>query len=286
LKALYGWLDQGQAVMCTVDKTQLPWRSGEFGLAQDPYHVLVTGRSGSTLSVDDDGQRVIDEAEFGLAWAGHRKGRYERTVIAPAADVDLPAALRAAIRTTVGHLTGPVLGNAFDVNFGFSGMARLAGALRDDRKAGWLQRFADPGAFATVVARLHDCLEIQYTAPGATRPLYADFLDESAGVLADDRIARAAAAFRESGQIWSRLAGQAAEVGDDLGDLAELAKRRLHVVITQGQAGRAEIQALTAEIAASGQTLPGEAERRSLLHAWAELVDTAHETEGHAIGTL
>jgi Domain of unknown function (DUF4872)/Butirosin biosynthesis protein H, N-terminal len=284
LTALRVRLDRGQAVMCAVDKTQLPWRAGQFGLAQDPHHCLVTERDGSTLTVDDgaDARYTIDEAQFGRAWAGYRKGRYERTVIAPGAEVDLPVALRSAIRTTVSHLTGPVLGNSFDVNFGFSGMARLGAALRDQRRAGWLQRFADPGAFATVVARLHDCLEVQYTAPGATRPLYADFLDEAASVLGDKRIGPAAAAFRESGQIWSRLAGQAAEVGDDLGELAELATRRLHVVITQGQAGRDEIRALSAEIAASGQTLPSEDERRSLLHELADLVDQARETEEHA----
>jgi hypothetical protein len=287
LKALHKLLDQGRAVMCAVDGTRLPWRAGEPGLAQDPYHVLVVGRAGPDLRVLDGATQEIDEQAFGNAWAGYAKGRHERAVIDSGAEVDLKAAVRAAIGTTGAHLTGPVLGHAFDVNFGFSGMSRLSAAMRDDRtKSGWLKRFADPGAFATVVPRLHDCLEVQHTAPGATRPLYADFLDEAAGGLGPDALGDAAALFRQAGQVWSRLAGQAAEIGDELGDLATLAAARMQVVITKGQAGRDEIRALSAEIAACGRALPAEPERRSLLAGWADLVDQARGIEERAVELL
>lgn len=48
-----------------------------------------------------------------------------------------------AVAMTCEHLTGPVLGNNFDVNFGFSGMRKLAEQLRDKGKKGWAQRWAD-----------------------------------------------------------------------------------------------------------------------------------------------
>lgn len=58
--------------------------------------------------------------------------------------------------------------------------------------------------------RLHACLEEEWTAPGATRPLYADFLDlvgrpEAAGL------------FRESARHWSELAVLARDAAPDAG---------------------------------------------------------------------
>jgi len=38
-------------------------------------------------------------------------------------------------------------------------------------------------AFFHGVRRLYECLELQFTAPGATRPSYAEFLDEAAPVV-------------------------------------------------------------------------------------------------------
>lgn len=104
-----------------------------------------------------------------------------------------------------------MLGNRFDVNFGFSGMEKLAAQLRDTRtKAGWERRFSAPEAFLAGTRRLYACLQEEWTAPGATRPLYADFLD---------LVARpeAAALFRESAGHWSRLAELARAAGRDAG---------------------------------------------------------------------
>jgi hypothetical protein len=66
----------------------------------------------------------------------------------PPSDLDLAAAVRQAIATTIAHLTGPVLGNTFDVNFGFSGMAKLAEQLRDGKgKTGWAPLVRRAGRF-------------------------------------------------------------------------------------------------------------------------------------------
>jgi hypothetical protein len=121
--------------------------------------------------------------------------------------VPLPEAVAGAVDGTVAHLTGPVLGNAFDVNFGFSGMRRLAAQLRDTTtKSGFTRRFASPEAFASMSRRLYECLEVQHTAPGATRPLYAEFLDEAAALTGRPGYAEAAGLFRASAAHWSALA--------------------------------------------------------------------------------
>jgi hypothetical protein len=63
--------------------------------------------------------------------------------------VDITAAVADALATTAAHLTGPVLGNSFDVNMGLSGMARLVADLRDGQtRKGWRKRFGDHRAYA------------------------------------------------------------------------------------------------------------------------------------------
>jgi hypothetical protein len=115
-------------------------------------------------------------------------------VAAPEA-MDLADAVADAVATTVAHLTGPVLRNAFDVNFGFSGMAKLAGDLRGVRgQAVWIHRFASDEGLEYVADRLDRCLQHEYTAQDAT-PLYADFLDEAAQTLGQAGFADAAASF-------------------------------------------------------------------------------------------
>ncbi|MFI8360849.1 BtrH N-terminal domain-containing protein [Streptomyces sp. NPDC085612] len=159
-------LDDGRPVFCTVDRSGLPWHgAGDEMAGGDPYTVVLAGHTGDTLWVEDGDRepRRISEEEFGAAWSGHRKGRHRMIVPTgpPAGEPDVEGAVAA----TADRLTGPVLGNRF-----------LAGT-----------------------GRLHACLEEEWTAPGATRPLYADFL-ELAGR------PEAAALFRESAGCWSAVA--------------------------------------------------------------------------------
>jgi hypothetical protein len=194
-------------LLCTVDRQLLPWQppAPDHASGAEPHTVVVA--DGVVLD-PPFGPRPLDLDAFLAAWAAHRKGRFHRVTLTGVSDVDLDAAARDAIDVTVAHLTGPVLGNAFDVNFGFSGMARLAGDLRDARtRKGFARRFASPDGRAHALRRLRECLEVQYTAPGGTRPIYADFLaltghDEAAGLI------------RRSGERWTALARATADVGD------------------------------------------------------------------------
>ncbi|WP_371614440.1 BtrH N-terminal domain-containing protein [Streptomyces sp. NBC_00454] len=214
-------LDAGAPVFCTVNRSALPWH-GPAAVAElaaaDPYVVVVVGYEGDTYYVEDGAATpyAIDREEFGAAWSGHKKGRHQMVVTTgkPAGEPDLDA----AIAHTVGRLTGPVLGNHFDVNFGFSGMEKFAAQLRDTTtKSGWERRFANPEAFALGTGRLHACLEEEWTAQGATRPLYADFLDLAGHP-------EAAGLFRSSGGQWSQLA-ELARTADPESDAA--ARREL-----------------------------------------------------------
>jgi hypothetical protein len=221
--ALRSTLDSGRPAVCAVARDGLPWHEDRGELyGQDPVEVAVVGADGATLYVDDEWTEplAIEEAEFVAAWSQYRKGKHSLLTIDGPGRPDLDTAVADAVATTCAHLTGPVLGNNFDVNFGFSGAHKLIGQLRDPKK-GWETRFA--GSFDGVMRRLHDCLEVEYAGPGALRPLYAEFLDEAGKALDRPRYAEAAALFREAGTRWSSVAAAAVDRQDRRALLDELA---------------------------------------------------------------
>ncbi|MFF3013249.1 BtrH N-terminal domain-containing protein [Streptomyces sp. NPDC057939] len=208
-------LDEGQPAFCVVDRSSLPWHEADPDAEMtgaDPYTVVIAGYDGDDLLIEDvaDTPHRIDREEFGAAWTAHRKGRHQ--LIVPTGPPEGEPDVEGAVASTVTHLTGPVLGNQFDVNFGFTGMEKFAAQLRDrTTKTGWERRFgSSPEAFREGAGRLYACLEEEWTAPGATRPLYADFLE-----LVDRP--EAAELFRRSARHWSDLAGLARAVDPNAG---------------------------------------------------------------------
>lgn len=294
LAALHSRLDAGQPVWCLVARDGLPWRATASALPADPYPVVVAGHRDGTYWLDDEAAapRPIPQEQFAAAWSAHRKGRHQRLVVADLAGApvatDLAGAVRSAIATTVAHLTGPVLGNAFDVNFGFAGMKRFAEQLRADRgKDAWTRRFAGPADLALALRRLYECLELQHTAPGATRPLYADFLDEAAGVLGDPTLPEAATLFRISAAHWSAIASRAAAALESSGPYAELIERRMLLMChpTGTDLAVRELSEQIEEFGTSGAGVPVDG-RDALFDELAELVDAARAAEEQAVALL
>jgi hypothetical protein len=223
--AALGKLDKalatGTPAQLLVAKGQLPWHpDGAPEEAADPYAVVVAGARNGAFLVDDQpgGPQVIEREDLARAWSAHRKGRHAMATVAEVpSNVELAEGVRAALRMTADHLTGPVLGNAFDVNFGLSGMAKLVTELREPRKkSGWTSRFGDPAKFGYANARLAECLTSAYTSPGGTRPLYAEFLEEASDFLDAPNLGSAAEAIASSGAEWHAIAdtARAAAEGD------------------------------------------------------------------------
>lgn len=292
LEKLRNALSDGRPAFATVDQSRLPWHGMEPGYGTDPYVVAVAGIQDDTLIIDDEGAHVMPAEAFATAWSAHRKGRHHMlTIESTGADIDLESAIRDALATTVAHLTGPVLGNNFDVNFGFSGMEKLGTALRDTRtKTGWPARFGSPVAFAHGVRRLYECLELERTAPGATRPVYADFLDDAAPLI-DNRLSEAAALFRASGRQWSALATLALDTTGVLGEYADVAEQRLALMFAHGPHATSEIQQLTKRLDAlvddyAANDPLGDAGRRDLFSAMADIVDSCLQLERQAVAVM
>ena len=210
-------LDEGRPALIVVGRGLMPWHEGVSDLeAADAYPVVVAGRTGNDYLVDDkiEQPRRIDRQALGAAWAAHRKGRFALTTVAALPPrVDLDSAIRAALGTTTAHLTGPVLGNYFDANVGLAGMAKLVAELRDTTtKTGWAKRLSAPLPFEMGMRRLAECLTWQHTAPGATRPMYAQFLTEAIRSTGLDLLPAAVSA-QQAGETWIRVADLAGSTG-------------------------------------------------------------------------
>jgi hypothetical protein len=252
------------------------------GIRHGPYTVVVAGYEGDTLHVDDESaaSHAISTEEFGAAWSAHKKGRHQ--MIVPTGQATHAPDVDGAIAVTAGHLTGPVLGNNFDVNFGLSGMEKLATQLRDTRtKTGWERRFGEPEPFFHAVRRLYECLEVEYTAPGTTRPLYADFLDLAGRP-------DAAALFRESARCWERVATLALETVSGLDAYTQICEQRMRLIMSRGEEAREEIRALGERadaLAAECEVLDTE-QRRHMFDEPAHIVDAATTFERRAVELL
>jgi hypothetical protein len=277
MTALRAAVERGKPVYVSVDRAGLPWHNDEAGLATEPYGIVVAGFEGDVVLVDDSAAvpHRLPVDEFAASWAGHRKGRHHRIVL-EAAGTGKPD-VEGAIATTVAHLTGPVLGNSFDANFGFSGMRRFSDQLRDGRtKSGWQRRFGSPESFGLAMRRLYECLELSGTAPGGSRPLYADFLDEVAGTLERPALSEAATLFRASGARWSALAARAEAHAGEYGELCE---RRMLLTMTG-----ADVRELDERLASLPPVPDLGADGRAVLFAeMADLVDAAHDLEVRAV---
>ncbi len=272
----------GGPVICTVDRTRLPWHglTGRWG--PEPYPVGVLGVEDGVVLLDDECVRPnpLPLQDFLGAWSSDKKSGHEMVTVGAGWRPDVED----AIRTTCAHLTGPVLGNNFDVNFGFSGMRRLAGQLRDPRgRQGWARRYADPGALFFALRRLHDCLEVEHGGPSATRPLYAEFLREVGRP-------EAAELFDAAGALWSGVAARAVSATPALAEYDDLVTERLRLLLHEGAAGAEQVGALNDRVDALEARMaadpPSPDAVRELFDRLADDVDAARDLEEQAVALL
>ena len=179
--------------------------------------VAVAGRDGDAFWID--GRAPVPTRLPAIDLAGRRaayKQAKHRLVTIGGADTkaDAVALLRRALADTATSYVEPAVPKSFQVNCGFAGLEKWQRLLTDgkDRKA-WPAIFPEGPRACAGLARTYEWIAC-LVAPGAGRPLYADFLDEASRVLGEASLGRAADGFREAGQRWSRLAEFIAAVDD------------------------------------------------------------------------
>jgi hypothetical protein len=206
------------------------------------YPVLVVGRrEDGTYLVDDRGQEplVVDPAV--MAAARGRISSYRNRIVevrpdGRAIDTDrLRRALEAGLADQVEHL------RSRSDSFSLPAWRKWARLMTDRRNAkAWPRVFAGGrGLFAALLSIVEAIDGGVGAAGGHLRDLYADGLDETAGILDRPALRDAATAWRASADRWEELA-DAAVPGEvvDSAEAVELSEE-IHDAVMAGEPGRA-----------------------------------------------
>jgi hypothetical protein len=283
-------LAAGRTPICTVDRAALPHQAwADRFPGADPYDVAVVGGRGDQLLVDDDCLEPIPVPadDFAAARAGHRKSRHRMVVVEGGPHrVDVAAAVRSAVAVTVHDLTEDVMPGNFAGNFGLRGLAKWADAVGDRSGAkGWYRLFDSGPAFGHAMRRLHDCLTVDHSSPGAMRPLYADFLASAATATGDAALREAAEGYARAGELWARIADAA--VTGAMAPYRSLLERRLALLLGRGAEAVDELEELAREVEALTAGLEvSAADRAAQLDAIADLAAQVVPVERAACAAL
>jgi hypothetical protein len=207
-KSLVKILNDGFTPIVWVEVTKLPY----MFLSGNPlaYHqVVVYGMEGDDVLVGDLGDSVIRMSMEELTEA--RNSNYApkfRTVVITEATAkpQLRETLSDRIRVTCSQMLEG-LGIA---NFGLAALNKWAKMLTNTKnKKGWPNCFPGGpplhGAMSSVFAQI----ELRGYGGSAFRGLYADFLDQAAGVLKKSALKKVAEQFRESEASWRAISDAA-----------------------------------------------------------------------------
>ena len=209
--ALDSQLERGLPAIVWIDTYTLghrgepQWRDGYGGPP-----LIVYERVGDSYAIDDlSTTRVLVPAER-LAAARARVGSYKHRLITidpERIDLDLRPAVEEGLRLQVEHLSER--SDSFSLP-AWRKWARMTTDVRN--KKGWPTVFADGLGTGSLRASIYT-----EAAHGAhLRGLYADFLDEAAGLLARDSLTEAAAAWRQAAGCWDQIVDAALAPGDEL----------------------------------------------------------------------
>jgi hypothetical protein len=175
LVCLARMLDAGRAVILPVARQSVPWLHADALTAHEERVVLALPEGDEVRIVDGTGgHATMSGSALREAYADTAR-KHPVLAIADGATMpdDLGPAVTRGLRATVSGMTEPVLGNSFDVNFGLSGLRRWSERVTARGADGWGRAFPDADVWRR---RLVECIDVEYTAPTAGRPLFARVL--------------------------------------------------------------------------------------------------------------
>lgn len=140
---------------------------------------------------------------------------------------DPRAAVAAGIERAVGHMREP---DSYGGQAGIAGVERFAAAYED-----WPETFGDD--LPNALKGLRVFIVKAGTGGAMFRSLHAEFLRDSATLLGDDGLARAAGAYDEVSATWVALAGAVADAGHDPRAAHERGREHVAVVARLEAAG-------------------------------------------------
>jgi hypothetical protein len=265
------------------------WLEGHGG---HPVTIYGIDDAAGVALVDDRNRAPLTVPLDALARARARVGSYKHRLLvldAPAAELDtdgLRRAVRDGLAEQVEHL-----GQRSD-SFSLPAFRKWARLLTDPGNAkGWPAVFADRVSLFDACLSVYENLEPAGWSGDTLRGLYAEFLDEAAGLLDTPGLGKAAAAYREAAARWHEVAEVALPADRDPFAEARRLTDQLQEQVDRGDAARAEAAATAAALWALRDRwrprFPGkDADVDALLAALAGAVTAACDAEEAALAVL
>ncbi len=288
-------VDKGVPVIAWADQQLLgyrhlpAWLEGRGG---PPVTVYGIDEAGGAALVDDRNRAPLTVPLDALARARTRVGSYmhrQLVLDAPAAELDtdgLRAAVRDGLAEQVEHL-----GRRSD-SFALPAFRKWARLLTDPGNAkGWPKVFADRVSLFDACLSIYENVEPVGWGGGNLRVLYAEFLDEAAGLLDTPALGEAAAAYRAAAARGHEVAEVALPAGRAPCAEASRLTGRLQDQVEQGDTARAEAAATAAALwVLRDRWRPdfpgGDQEVEALLADLAAAVTAAADAEEAALAVL
>lgn len=204
-KSLTKMLDDGFTPIVWVEVTKLPY----LFLSGHPntYHTIVVyEKDGDEFVVGDLGQSVarLSVEELEEVRHSHFAPKFRSLVIK-----DAPAKpdIREMVTQRIQLCCSQMLEGLGIANFGLGAFKKWADMLTNTKnKKGWPQCFTDGPALHGAMSSVYGQIELRGFGGSAFRGLYADFIDQAAGVLKKPALKKVADQFREADASWHNIA--------------------------------------------------------------------------------
>lgn len=202
-------LSEGRPVVTWVDLASLPYRFLPESLIKYIVHMLVVVGLDDTrdeVLVDDLAATPFTLTQQQLASARSVITSYKNRTMTfepPEQEPDLEAAILDGIRDCIQGMHDERLSN-----FGITALPKWADLVANAKvKKGWPRVFPRGKQLYNALVSTFQSIELDGTGGSAFRSMYADFLEEAAGVGAGKpQLKEIAGQYRESAQTWSGLA--------------------------------------------------------------------------------
>jgi hypothetical protein len=245
-QALDAALANGTPAVAWVDRASMPYLQLPDNMRGHLGHmVAVCGRDEDGYWIDDLAAQPFKVASDEFAEARARIGSYKNRLLLIEgfpSQLNLPAAVQQGIQVQIDHLSSD------SESFSLPAIRKWARTMTDAKnKKGWLKVFEDRRGLYTTLSSIFEGIALD-GAPGGLRGMYADFLQEAAGLLNKPALNEATAAYRALGEQWDALAQEA------LPDTVEPFKRakalmcERHAIMMQGGEAWRSTAALTEQI--------------------------------------
>ena len=236
-------MESGQPVIAWVDRAQMPYlqlpKSLEGHLG---HYIAIYGVEDDVVLVDDLAAKPFRVPVETMALARSRIGSYKNRLlqVKPNDQPNLPEAIKAGIEDEIEHLSQP------SDSFSLPTFQKWGKMMTNRKNAkGWPVVFADRRGLYGALKSLYEGVELVSTGGGGMRGLYADFLDEAAGII-NPSLSEVATTYRNLATRWTAFADSA--LPDSIEPLREtkaLLRQRYDMLMAQGGDGLDKIQPLT-----------------------------------------